>query len=75
MTNATKSAKARPNGKRQSPSGGLGRPTAIRFTEDTSAAIEAAVEVIRGERPGQRVDRADAIRILVHEALAARKIV
>lgn len=47
---------------------------AIRFSPELLAAIDKAEEQIGKERPDMTVTRSDAIRVLVAEALAARKI-
>ncbi len=47
---------------------------AIRFSSDLLVAIDKAGEQIGKERPDMVVTRSDAIRVLVAEALAARKI-
>jgi hypothetical protein len=47
---------------------------AIRFSPELTAAVDKAAEQIAKERPDMTVTRSDAIRVLVAEALAARKV-
>ena len=47
---------------------------AIRFSAQLTAAVDKATEQIAKERPDMTVTRSDAIRVLVAEALTARKI-
>jgi hypothetical protein len=44
-----------------------------RFPADLGARLDRYTESLRNERFGLRVSRADAVRILVHEALAAHE--
>jgi hypothetical protein len=44
-----------------------------RFPADLGARLDQYTESLRNERFGLRVSRADAVRILVHEALAAHE--
>ena len=47
---------------------------AIRFPAELLAAVDKATEQIAKERPDMVVTRSDAIRVLVAEALIARKV-
>ncbi|HEY4176584.1 MAG TPA: hypothetical protein VGM90_07125 [Kofleriaceae bacterium] len=47
---------------------------AIRFPPELTAAVDKAIEQIAKERPDMVVTRSDAIRVLVAEALTARKV-
>jgi hypothetical protein len=47
---------------------------AIRFPAELTAAVDKASEQIAKERPDMIVTRSDAIRVLVAEALIARKV-
>lgn len=47
---------------------------AIRFPPELTAAVDKATEQIAKERPDMIVTRSDAIRVLVAEALTARKV-
>lgn len=47
---------------------------AIRFPPGLTAAVDKAAEQIAKERPDMIVTRSDAIRVLVAEALTARKV-
>ena len=44
-----------------------------RFPAELGARLDRYTESLRSERFGLRVSRADAVRILVHEALAAHE--
>lgn len=44
-----------------------------RFPAELAARLDRFLESLRGERFGLRVSRADAVRILVHQALAAHE--
>ena len=58
------------SGKRAAPPPAL----AIRFPSEMLAAVDKAAEQIAKERPDMTVTRSDALRVLVAEGLAARKI-
>jgi hypothetical protein len=47
---------------------------AIRFSPQLTAAVDRATEQIAKERPDMVVTRSDTIRVLVAEALTARKV-
>lgn len=47
--------------------------TSLRIPPDLLAEVDAERERIEAERPGMTVTRADAIRVLLVEALTARK--
>ena len=49
-------------------------PTAIRLAPEILAAIDRAGEKMAADMPGMTVTRTDAIRVLLVEALAVRKI-
>lgn len=48
-------------------------PVTIRMPQTLIDDVDGAAEQIARERPGMSVGRADAIRVLLVEALAARK--
>lgn len=48
-------------------------PVSIRMPQRLIDEVDAAAKAIAEERPGMTVGRADAIRVLLVEALAARK--
>lgn len=48
-------------------------PVSIRIPRKLINEVDAAAKDIAEERPGMSVGRADAIRVLLVEALAARK--
>ena len=47
---------------------------AIRFPPELTAAVDKATAQIAKERPDMIVTRSDAIRVLIAEALTARKV-
>jgi hypothetical protein len=63
-------AKSQSSRERRGPPAAL----AIRFPPELTAAVDKATEQIAKERPDMVVTRSDAIRVLVAEALAARKV-
>jgi hypothetical protein len=50
-------------------------PITVRLDSAMLAAVEKATEQIQAERPDSTLSRGDAIRVLLAEALTARKIV
>jgi hypothetical protein len=50
------------------------RPTSIRLSESLYTALDKARAQIKAQRPGEKVDRAATVRVLLGEALTARNI-
>ena len=51
-----------------------GVPLSVRYAEGLLVAVDKAAKEIATERPGMSISRADALRVLLTEALAARGI-